>query len=157
MSNIMRKFSKILVAIDGSQPSIDAADYAIKIAKKDNSELIAITVLDISTSRRLSSSFITAPTYGLKELEEERKEAQQWLDTIAKRVEKRENSINFKSEIIEDPISRVGSSIVDYAEHENVDLIVIGTRGRTGFKKMLLGSVASDVVTYAHCPVMVVK
>jgi nucleotide-binding universal stress UspA family protein len=74
MSNTMRKFSKILVAIDGSQPSIDAADYAIKIAKKDNSELIAITVLDISTSRRLSSSFITAPTYGLKELEEERKE-----------------------------------------------------------------------------------
>jgi nucleotide-binding universal stress UspA family protein len=152
----MRKFSKILVAIDGSQPSIDAADYAIKLAKKDNSELIAITVLDISTPKRLSSSFITAPTYGLKELEEERKEAQQWLDTIAKRVEKRENSI-FKSEIIEDSISRVGSSIVDYAEHENVDLIVIGTRGRTGFKKMLLGSVASDVVTYAHCPVMVVK
>ena len=156
MSNIMRKFSKILVAIDGSQPSIDAADYAIKLAKKDNSELIAITVLDISTPKRLSSSFITAPTYGLKELEEERKEAQQWLDTIAKRVEKRENSI-FKSEIIEDSISRVGSSIVDYAEHENVDLIVIGTRGRTGFKRLLLGSVASDVVTYAHCPVMVVK
>jgi nucleotide-binding universal stress UspA family protein len=67
------------------------------------------------------------------------------------------NKIQFKSEIIEDPISRVGSAIVDYAESENVDLIVIGTRGRTGFKKMLLGSVASDVVTYAHCPVMVVK
>jgi nucleotide-binding universal stress UspA family protein len=42
-------------------------------------------------------------------------------------------------------------------ERENVDLVVIGTRGRTGFKKMLLGSVASDVVTYAYCPVMVVK
>ena len=39
----------------------------------------------------------------------------------------------------------------------NVDLIVIGTRGRSGFKKLLLGSVASGVVTYAHCPVMVVK
>jgi nucleotide-binding universal stress UspA family protein len=157
MSNTMRKFSKILVAIDGSQPSIDAADYAIKIAKKDDSELIAITVLNVSTPRRISSSFITAPTYGLKELEEERKEAQQWLDTIAKRAEEGENNIHFKSEIIEDPISRVGSSIVDYAERENVDLIVIGSRGRTGFKKMLLGSVASDVVTYAHCPVMVVK
>ncbi|HEX6028646.1 MAG TPA: universal stress protein [Nitrososphaeraceae archaeon] len=36
-------------------------------------------------------------------------------------------------------------------------MIVISTRGRTGFKQMLLGSVASDVVTYAHCPVMVVK
>jgi Universal stress protein family len=47
--------------------------------------------------------------------------------------------------------------IVDYAEDKGIDLIVIGTRGKSGFKKMLLGSVASKVVTYAHCPVLVVK
>ena len=161
MSNAMRNFSKILVAIDGSENSMKAAVYAIDIAKKDNSQLIALTVLDISTPRRVSSSFITAPTYGLKELEEKRKEAQQWLDKFEKLAAKENNTnnnnIQFKSEIIEDPISRVGSAIVDYAERENVDLIVIGTRGRTGFKKMLLGSVASDVVTYAHCLVLVVK
>jgi nucleotide-binding universal stress UspA family protein len=46
---------------------------------------------------------------------------------------------------------------VNYAEEEKVDLITIGTRGRTGIIRMLLGSVASAVVTYAHCPVMVVK
>jgi nucleotide-binding universal stress UspA family protein len=46
---------------------------------------------------------------------------------------------------------------VDFAEENNIDLIVIGTRGRSGFKKLLLGSVASHVVTYAHCPVLVVK
>jgi nucleotide-binding universal stress UspA family protein len=153
-SNI--NFSKILVAIDGSEISMKAAVYAIDIVKKNKSQLIALTVLDISTPRRISSSFITAPTYGLKELEEKRKEAQQWLDKFEKLAAK-ENNVKLKSEIIEDPISRVGSAIVDYAERENVDLIVIGTRGRTGFKKMLLGSVASDVVTYAHCPVLVVK
>jgi nucleotide-binding universal stress UspA family protein len=152
----MRNFSKILVAIDGSEISMKAAVYAIDIVKKNKSQLIALTVLDISTPRRISSSFITAPTYGLKELEEKRKEAQQWLDKFEKLAAK-ENNVKLKSEIIEDPISRVGSAIVDYAERENVDLIVIGTRGRTGFKKMLLGSVASDVVTYAYCPVMVVK
>ena len=152
----MRNFSKILVAIDSSEISMKAAVYAIDIVKKNKSQLIALTVLDISTPRRISSSFITAPTYGLKELEEKRKEAQQWLDKFEKLAAK-ENNVKLKSEIIEDPISRVGSAIVDYAERENVDLIVIGSRGRTGFKKMLLGSVASDVVTYAHCPVMVVK
>jgi nucleotide-binding universal stress UspA family protein len=152
----MRNFSKILVAIDGSEISMKAAVYAIDIVKKNKSQLIALTVLDISTPRRISSSFITAPTYGLKELEEKRKEAQQWLDKFEKLAAK-ENNVKLKSEIIEDPISRVGSAIVDYAERENVDLIVIGSRGRTGFKKMLLGSVASDVVTYAHCPVLVVK
>jgi nucleotide-binding universal stress UspA family protein len=162
MSNAMRNFSKILVAIDGSENSIKAAVYAIDIAKKDNSQLIALTLIDISTARRLSSSFITAPTYGLKELEEKRKEAQQSLDKVEKLAAKENNTANnnniqFKSEIIEDPTSRVGSAIVDYAERENVDLIVVGTKGRTGFKKMLLGSVASDVVTYAHCLVLVVK
>jgi nucleotide-binding universal stress UspA family protein len=46
---------------------------------------------------------------------------------------------------------------VIYSEKNNVDLIVVGTRGRTGFKKILLGSVAGGVVTYAHCPVLVIK
>lgn len=51
----------------------------------------------------------------------------------------------------------VGQVIVDIAEKENVDLVVVGTRGMTGFKKMLLGSTALEVVTYSDCSVMVVK
>ena len=42
-------------------------------------------------------------------------------------------------------------------QEQKIDLIVVGTRGRTGFKKILLGRIASSIVTYAHCPVMVVK
>jgi nucleotide-binding universal stress UspA family protein len=161
----MRKFSKILVAIDGSEQSMNASYYAIGIANRKGDEvgrvqLIGLTVLDLT---KLSSSFFATASgyYGAKELEEKRKEAQQWLDKVEKLASNEENNndnnVKFKSEIIEDPVSRVGSAIVDYAERENVDLIVIGTRGRTGFKKILLGSVASDVVTYAHCPVLIVK
>ena len=47
--------------------------------------------------------------------------------------------------------------ILEYGEKNNIDLIVVGTRGRSGFKKLLLGTVASHVITYAHCPVLVVK
>ena len=54
------------------------------------------------------------------------------------------------------PNSTAGT-IVDYAEREGIDLIVMGTRGRSGFKKLLLGSTASDVTAYAHCPVMIIK
>ena len=58
--------------------------------------------------------------------------------------------------MIASPTSEV-PAIVDYAEKNKVDLIVTGTKGRSGFTKLLLGSVASGVVTYASCPVMVVK
>jgi len=54
-------------------------------------------------------------------------------------------------------LSSTAAAIVNYAETEGVDLITIGTRGRTGIARMLLGSVASAVVTYAHCAVMIVK
>ena len=60
--------------------------------KNNNSQLIALTVLDTSTPRRLSSSFITAPTYGLKELEE-RKRAQKWLASISNKVQEIEKDI----------------------------------------------------------------
>lgn len=49
------------------------------------------------------------------------------------------------------------SEIIEFAERENIDLIIMGTRGRTGFKKLLLGSVASGVVNFAHCPVLVLR
>jgi len=58
--------------------------------------------------------------------------------------------------VVVSPISITGS-IVQYAERENIDLIVVGTRRRSGFKRLLLGSTASGVVTHAHCPVMVVR
>lgn len=63
--------------------------------------------------------------------------------------------MQIKSEIISS--TNIAEAIVDYAEEKNFKLIVIGTRGKSGFKKLLLGSVASSVITYAHCPVLVVK
>ena len=51
----------------------------------------------------------------------------------------------------------MAGAIIRYAEEHNVNLIVVGTRGRSAFTKLLLGSVASAVVTYAHCPGLVNK
>ena len=155
------KISKILVAIDGSEHSIKAADLALEMAKKESisaqkigNELTALTVLDVSKPRKFLSSFIAAPTYGLRELEEERNTAKHWMDAVRKKAEERK--IPFRSEIIEGLVS-AEATIVDYAESHQIDLIVVGTRGRTGFSKVLLGSVASRVVEYAHCTVIVVK
>jgi nucleotide-binding universal stress UspA family protein len=158
------EFSKILVAIDGSETSMRAAEYAINLSKIQNQqirqeesepELVGLVVIDLT---KLPNSFLATASgyYGARELEEKRKEAQQWLDKVKKSAEE-QNVRNFESVIIEDISSRVAHAIVNYAESKNIDLILIGTRGRSGLKKMLLGSVASDVVTYAHCPVMVIR
>jgi len=48
-------------------------------------------------------------------------------------------------------------SILDYAEEIGVDLIVVVTKGRSGIKKLSLGSTASGIVIYSHCPVTIVK
>jgi nucleotide-binding universal stress UspA family protein len=157
MSVNIQKRLKIMVAIDGSETSMRAAEYAIAMTKNANNkdvQLIGITILDLG---RLSYSFfVAAPSYGSKELEEKRQEAKMWLNQLD-RLSKENNVPKFKSEIIEDVVSRIGGAIVNYAEKEKVDLIVVGTRGRSGLKRMLIGSVASDILHYAHCPVMIVK
>jgi nucleotide-binding universal stress UspA family protein len=82
------------------------------------------------------------------------KDAKSWLDNFNQQA--KENNIQLRTELINSP-RPVDYVILEYAEEKQIDLIVMGTRGRTGFKKLLLGSTASSVVTYAHCTVMVVK
>ena len=67
-----------------------------------------------------------------------------------------ENVTELKTELFTDVKSLI-ESIIDYATSKEVDLIVIGTRGRTGLKRFLTGSVASGVVQHAHCSVMIVR
>jgi nucleotide-binding universal stress UspA family protein len=160
-----RKFSKILVAIDGSETSLRAADYAIEIAAEEKEEnnnnaalLIAIHILPSQIGYAYSSDIYgsTTPTSISELLEDIKKEAEKWFDKIRQKAYNINKKIQLKTEVIATDRS-IAPAIVEYAEHENIDLIVIGTRGSSGFKRMLFGSVASGVVTYAHCPVMVVK
>lgn len=67
-----------------------------------------------------------------------------------------DKSVTVKTDVL-NKVTSVVKEIVEYAEKQKIDLIIIGSRGKTGFKKMLLGSVSSGVVTYVHCPVLVIK
>jgi nucleotide-binding universal stress UspA family protein len=151
-TKIKGRFSTILVGIDGSESSIEAADYAIEMAKKDGAQVIALTVNRIP----LSSYGLATPQDEVKQSKEneEMQEFKEWLDKISQNA--KQNSVQLKKEIINSQMS-VEAAVVEYAESEGVDLIVIGTRGNSGIKNMLLGSIASGIVKYATCPVMVVK
>lgn len=148
-------FSKILVPIDGSKYSFKASEYAIDISKKYGSELNLLSVVSSRIRHGDSSGYFGAipPTY-FKKYEND---AAKWFNRITNNVNKDQLQVKkIKTEVITTPISVV-SAILEYAGKRNIDLIVVGTRGITGFKRMLLGSVASGVVTYAHCPVLVVR
>jgi nucleotide-binding universal stress UspA family protein len=152
---IIITFSKVLVAIDGSDASMDAADYAIFISKEYNAELLyALHVIhpaDVDLSFGQIKEEIPPSSYYV--VSNTNNEAQKYLDKV--KLMANEKNVQIKTEIITS--TNVAGAIVDYAEDKDVDLIVVGTRGKSGFKKVLLGSVAEDVVTYAHCPVLVVK
>jgi nucleotide-binding universal stress UspA family protein len=151
-----QQISKIVVPIDGSENSMEAADFAVKMAEKYGSEVSAIHVINIDKNLQLLGIHrLSYPDPIKKKIEEARTEVQKWLTEITKNAEHR--NVRIKTEIIEDSPMSVVSTIVNYAEEEKADLIVIGTRGQSGISKMLLGSVASGVVSYAPCPVVVLK
>jgi nucleotide-binding universal stress UspA family protein len=89
--------------------------------------------------------------------EKDRNEAQHWLDQIKDNAEDNRIKIGTKILMVPTTSSSTSAAILNYAEQNNIGLIIMGTRGRSGLKKMLLGSTALGVLTYAHCPVMVVK
>jgi nucleotide-binding universal stress UspA family protein len=150
-------FSKMLVAIDGSDASMDAADYAIFLSKEHNAELLyALHVIhpaDVDLSFGQIKEIPPSSYHVVANTNNNNNEAQKYLDKV--KLMANEKNVQIKTEIIASP--NVAGGIVDYAEDKDVNLIVVGTRGKSGFKKVLLGSVAGNVVTYAHCPVLVVK
>lgn len=142
--------SKVLVGIDGSDHSFRAAQYALEISKKYVAKLIAVTVIYMPAKSRMSQQEAIEVGAGLSEMDK----AKTWFESFTQSA--KENKIDLKTELVNSqrPVDYV---ILEYAEREGIDLIVIGTRGRSGLSKIVLGSVASGIVTYSHSPVLVVK
>lgn len=146
----------MLVCVDGSDSSMEAARYAVMIGKEYTAEVIALNVIVSQLGYAYSSGAfgLTSQSAINDLLEKSKKEAQVWFDEIKRNATT--EGVQLRTEMVASPTSIV-PAIVNYAEKNDIDLIVVGTRGRSGFTKLLLGSVASGVVTYAACPVMVVK
>jgi nucleotide-binding universal stress UspA family protein len=151
-----KTFSKILVAIDELKTSAAttnrAIDYAVNIALDYDAQLIILHV--IRADARVHG--INPPSHII----EMKRQAVSFVEIIEKIQENTTNNIKknilkIKTDIIAS--IRVADAIVSYAKDKHIDLIVTGTRGRDKLKSALLGSIASDVITHAHCPVLIAK
>lgn len=141
---------RIIVPLDGSDSSFRAAKFAMKIAKPENAEIIFMHAV----VNPPYMEFRGAGPFIIHYIEEAKRNAEMWYMNVGDMAVK--EGVKFSTETILD-ISSAADSIVNYAEGKSADLIVIGTKGRTGLKRLLLGSVASGVVTHAKCSVLVIR
>lgn len=138
-------FKKILIPTDGSEYTKAAVKKGLEMAKAGGAEVTALYVVDQTSFINFPMDSTIVSVYTL--LEKEGKEALEYVKKEAEAM-----GVKVTTRIEEGSPSR---KIVDLsAEH---DLIVMGTLGRTGFSKLLLGSVAERVVRFAKCPVLVVR
>ena len=137
-----------MVPYDKSEPAYRAFEYALDLAKKYNSSISIVSCVSIQIP--------TDPYYGAAYIETTKLLKEDAIKSILK-LEPilKESKIPFKSDVLE--VTSITDSLVSYAESHNVDLIVIGSRGLGGFKKLLLGSVANGVSQHSKCPVLIVK
>ena len=139
----LSKGERILVAVDGSKNSEFAVDQALSMAATCNSKFFAISVADVY------------PVY-VESAPEVKEKVMNETKQILEEVEEKAKNANISCETILHVGHQPHEFIVKEAKEKNIDLIVMGTRGRTGLKKFVMGSVAQKVIGYTPCPVMVV-
>jgi nucleotide-binding universal stress UspA family protein len=142
---------KILVPVDGSEFSLNAAKYAIRIAKDENAQLLCIHIITPRVPYGYSTSIPTTD----KSHADIKDKVESWFDKV-RQIAKNEGLPAVKTDVLVD-VKSVSESILNYSANENIDLIVIGTKGRTGLKRFLMGSVANAVIQHAHCHVLLVR
>ncbi|MGQ4555684.1 universal stress protein [Halobellus sp. GM3] len=138
-------YDNILVPTDGSDATEGAVDHAIELAKQYDATLHALYVVDTGaySSLEVGSDIVVEALReeGTKAVEEVKSEAESAGIAVETAVE----------------TGIAHRAIVDYVDDEDIDLVVMGTHGRTGVGRFLLGSVTEKVVRTANAPVLTVR
>ena len=138
-------FTKILVATDGSKMNLDAVEEALRIGRACGSPVHAVYVSDTSTLESGPADMMIGDAWDVMQ-----REAEEALD----RVRGKAGGVLLETVILE---GKPAEEIVKYAREKGIDLIVIGTQGKRGIERLLLGSVAENIIRSAPCKVLVVK
>lgn len=139
---------KIVCPTDFSEPARKGVDAAVELAEKFSTELILVHVITLASLKPTSSQ----RSANLRRRKENAEQA------MARLVQEAVPShIKCRSQIIGDMRLRAADAIVDLAEEEAADLIVLASHGQSGWGRIFFGSVAENVVRLSICPVLTVK
>ncbi|MEX2751062.1 MAG: universal stress protein [Candidatus Freyarchaeota archaeon] len=142
-------YRRIMVATDGSEHSGKAVEHAIELCKSTGAELLAVSVVNMDALSCVEESDRDVYCKVQDALEKR-------ANDILIEVEKKAN----KENVLVKKIIQVGDPaevVVELAKREGADLIVIGTRGLLGVKRVVLGSHAEKIVRWSSVPVLVVR
>lgn len=137
------KVKQILLPIDTSKPSEKGLKKAIYYAKIMNAEITGVNVITVHPT--LASTVLDYKKFVTQKTE-------RFLETVQKKCEK--EGVKFNSKIL---YGKPSTEITKYAQKKNFDLIIIGSRGLTGLKRAIMGSIASAIVQKSKTSVLVVK
>lgn len=137
-------YAKILVATDGSENAVIAVEHAAELARLAGSTEVLIVHVCPGCTADLDPD------------DRNRELAESIVQEAGKVITEAGIPVRTLVEVESTP-EMVGATVVNLARDEKVDLIVLGSRGLSEFKGMLLGSVSNKVLQKAHCPVMVIK
>jgi nucleotide-binding universal stress UspA family protein len=140
---------KLLCATDGSHSSEKAVGFAVDLAKRLNAKLAFLTVSTVSQESAAKTHFWDERILGAAD-----DQIQAELRAAAAAARKAGLA---DAACVTASGRDIAAAIVAYAEKNGFDHIVTGSSGRTGASRLLLGSVASDVVAKAHCPVTIAR
>ncbi|NLO20564.1 MAG: universal stress protein [Syntrophomonadaceae bacterium] len=146
---------KIMVAYDGGDQAQLALDNAISMSKCMGAEIYLVTIFNpFSIFHSFESS---DPNFVNEAMAKDRKELDDMISQAVKKAE--DQGIKVKVQVIEDKpgLARIGPTLVNYAEANNIDIMVMGRRTKSGLSRLVLGSVSNYVIQAAHCSVMFVK
>ncbi|OYR71566.1 universal stress protein [Halorubrum ezzemoulense] len=146
-------YDRILVPTDGSDVAEAAVDHALDLAEKYDAEVHALYVVDIdSVNISLGTEQVDRIKQGrFDEMDELKEQAEAATGVVADRGAER------AVDVVEHVAGgRPHKVIADYAENHDIDIIVMGSHGRAGVRRALLGSVTERTLRSTHVPVLVV-
>lgn len=151
---MIKIYKKILLPTDGSEYANKAAEHAIIIASQNNAEIIVLNVMETT---QLASLPVEDFTRKFKDIL--RQEKTNPLENISKVFDEHLKDKEFRDQIKLTLKQKGGSPadiILQTVQDENIDMVIMGTSGKKGFERFLLGSVTEKVVRNSKCPVLTV-